>query len=233
MHGKGRVFYTSMGHREDVWDNPLFQNLLLGAPVLGDRPGRGRRDAEHADRRPRRRSSCPKQPPPAAAKARRKASDRADRPTTHEEPPMTPTTADARPLAAGLLAAAAGLRPTTPTTTDGFVQLFNGKDLTGWKTHPGRHRRKWEVEDGGHRRQRPGRPPVQRARRLRELPLPHRGQDQRQGQQRPVLPHASSARASRRATRPRSTPPTATRSRPAACTRLQPRQPQGREKCSS
>jgi type 1 glutamine amidotransferase len=31
MHGKGRVFYTSMGHREDVWANPLFQNLLLGA----------------------------------------------------------------------------------------------------------------------------------------------------------------------------------------------------------
>jgi type 1 glutamine amidotransferase len=31
MHGKGRVYYTSMGHREDVWANPLFQNLLLGA----------------------------------------------------------------------------------------------------------------------------------------------------------------------------------------------------------
>ena len=31
MHGKGRVFYTSMGHREDVWDCPLFQGLLLGA----------------------------------------------------------------------------------------------------------------------------------------------------------------------------------------------------------
>jgi type 1 glutamine amidotransferase len=30
MHGKGRVFYTSMGHREDVWANPIFQNLLLG-----------------------------------------------------------------------------------------------------------------------------------------------------------------------------------------------------------
>ena len=30
MHGKGRVFYTSMGHREDVWMNPLFQNILLG-----------------------------------------------------------------------------------------------------------------------------------------------------------------------------------------------------------
>lgn len=29
-YGKGRVFYTSMGHREDVWTNPLFQSLLLG-----------------------------------------------------------------------------------------------------------------------------------------------------------------------------------------------------------
>jgi type 1 glutamine amidotransferase len=30
-HGKGRVFYTSMGHREDVWGNPMYQGLLLGA----------------------------------------------------------------------------------------------------------------------------------------------------------------------------------------------------------
>ncbi len=30
QHGKGRVFYTSMGHREDVWSNPLFQGILLG-----------------------------------------------------------------------------------------------------------------------------------------------------------------------------------------------------------
>jgi len=29
-HQKGRVFYTSMGHREDVWTNPVFQKLLLG-----------------------------------------------------------------------------------------------------------------------------------------------------------------------------------------------------------
>jgi len=29
-HGKGRVFYTSMGHREDVWTNPTFQSILLG-----------------------------------------------------------------------------------------------------------------------------------------------------------------------------------------------------------
>jgi len=31
MHGKGRVFYTSMGHREDVWENPMYQGLLIGA----------------------------------------------------------------------------------------------------------------------------------------------------------------------------------------------------------
>lgn len=29
-HGKGRVFYTSMGHRPDVWTNPIFQDLLFG-----------------------------------------------------------------------------------------------------------------------------------------------------------------------------------------------------------
>jgi type 1 glutamine amidotransferase len=31
MHGKGRVFYTSMGHREDVWEKPEFQALVVGA----------------------------------------------------------------------------------------------------------------------------------------------------------------------------------------------------------
>jgi type 1 glutamine amidotransferase len=36
--GKGRVFYTSMGHREDVWENPMYQALLLGA--LGWATGR-------------------------------------------------------------------------------------------------------------------------------------------------------------------------------------------------
>ncbi|HEX8295238.1 MAG TPA: ThuA domain-containing protein [Chthoniobacteraceae bacterium] len=37
-HGKGRVFYTSMGHREDVWTNPIFQDVLVGGIrwALGD-----------------------------------------------------------------------------------------------------------------------------------------------------------------------------------------------------
>ncbi len=30
-YGDGRVFHTSMGHREDVWTNPMFQGLVLGA----------------------------------------------------------------------------------------------------------------------------------------------------------------------------------------------------------
>jgi len=27
MHGRGRVFYTSLGHREDIWTNPFFQAI--------------------------------------------------------------------------------------------------------------------------------------------------------------------------------------------------------------
>jgi type 1 glutamine amidotransferase len=28
--GQGRVWYTAMGHREDIWTNPLFQDILVG-----------------------------------------------------------------------------------------------------------------------------------------------------------------------------------------------------------
>jgi uncharacterized protein len=36
--GDGRVFYTAMGHREDVWTNPIFQDILVGGVkwALGD-----------------------------------------------------------------------------------------------------------------------------------------------------------------------------------------------------
>ncbi|NBQ54254.1 MAG: hypothetical protein EBU49_11830, partial [Proteobacteria bacterium] len=30
LEGKGRVWYTSMGHREDVWTNPVFRTILTG-----------------------------------------------------------------------------------------------------------------------------------------------------------------------------------------------------------
>ena len=29
-HGKGRVFYTSFGHRDDIWTNPRVQGIILG-----------------------------------------------------------------------------------------------------------------------------------------------------------------------------------------------------------
>lgn len=29
MHGRGRVFYTSLGHREEVWSDPLFQTVPM------------------------------------------------------------------------------------------------------------------------------------------------------------------------------------------------------------
>lgn len=36
-HGSGRVFYTSMGHREDVWANPIFLEILLAGIVWATR----------------------------------------------------------------------------------------------------------------------------------------------------------------------------------------------------
>lgn len=30
MHGKGRVFYTSLGHRDDVWKSDIFENVVMG-----------------------------------------------------------------------------------------------------------------------------------------------------------------------------------------------------------
>jgi uncharacterized protein len=31
MHGRGRVFYTALGHREDVWTSEAYQKMLAGA----------------------------------------------------------------------------------------------------------------------------------------------------------------------------------------------------------
>jgi len=46
QHGKGRVFYTSMGHREDVWANPHYQHLLSGGLkfILGEAEGSTKAD---------------------------------------------------------------------------------------------------------------------------------------------------------------------------------------------
>ena len=45
--GKGRVFYTSMGHREDVWENPNVPGAASGRTGLGNRPYRRQRRAQY------------------------------------------------------------------------------------------------------------------------------------------------------------------------------------------
>jgi type 1 glutamine amidotransferase len=35
-YGKGRVFYTSMGHQKEVWGNPVFQHMLAGGMNWAD-----------------------------------------------------------------------------------------------------------------------------------------------------------------------------------------------------
>ena len=73
--------------------------------------------------------------------------------------------------------------PKPATEEKGFVPLFNGKDLIGWKTHP-TQRGNWCVEKGvlttsglrftdkggAHRSQRRNQPPVHQPRRLHRLP---------------------------------------------------------------
>ena len=40
-YGRGRVFYTTLGHREDVWENTLYEKMILGGIkwALGLEPG--------------------------------------------------------------------------------------------------------------------------------------------------------------------------------------------------
>jgi len=72
--------------------------------------------------------------------------------------PLTPTSAGDKImrlltllglLTAGLLLALPGraAEDKDKESKDGWVQLFNGKDLKGWKTHPD-DKAKWEVKDG-------------------------------------------------------------------------------------
>jgi uncharacterized protein len=70
MEGKGRVWFTALGHREDVWTNPAFQQILTGGikwalgEVKADVPPNLKQAAPEALTNP------PFPPPkPAAAKA--------------------------------------------------------------------------------------------------------------------------------------------------------------------
>ena len=76
---------------------------------------------------------------------------------------------------------------------DGFVPLFNGKDLTGWKAHPDA-RTKWVVEDGCLTASGPPGHLFTDRGDYENVRLPGRGQDQRRRQQRAVLPGRVRAR---------------------------------------
>jgi type 1 glutamine amidotransferase len=89
-HEKGRVFYTSMGHRPDVWENATFQAILLGGLSWAF-------------------GNVEAQIPPNLKEVTPKASETVDE--------------------------------------KAWKPLFNGKDLTGWKTHP-KDKANWEVKDG-------------------------------------------------------------------------------------
>jgi hypothetical protein len=58
-YGKGRVFYTAMGHREDVWTNPIFREILaagidyaLGRTKVDDSPNLEKVAPKYADMPP-------------------------------------------------------------------------------------------------------------------------------------------------------------------------------------
>jgi hypothetical protein len=61
--GKGRVFYTSMGHREDVWENPIFQQITIAG--LDWVSGKTSFDAK-----PNLERTAPQKAPPSQADAR-------------------------------------------------------------------------------------------------------------------------------------------------------------------
>jgi hypothetical protein len=62
MHGKGRVYYTSFGHREDIWTNPKVKGLALGRVDTDVTPNLAR-VAPKADELPK---LAPRQPKPKA-----------------------------------------------------------------------------------------------------------------------------------------------------------------------
>jgi len=64
IYGKGRVFYTNMGHRDDMWQSALFQSVLTG----GISWAVGRVDADvtpNIDQVAPQANTLPLRPPPA------------------------------------------------------------------------------------------------------------------------------------------------------------------------
>ena len=211
-HEKGRVFFTSLGHREDVWESDFFQNLLLGG--LAWALGNVEADVTpNIDKVTPNANELPDEEVTLANSARAAGVSRLEveasrhgahagavtpagsrRPLPQGERIHEATTIGRRgPVRGGRAGpvrdARAGRRTTRKRTTmTGWVQLFNGKNLNGWVVHP-EDKARWSVQDGSI----VGEGPVGHLYTERgdyeNFRLPHRGDDQRRRQQRPVLPH--------------------------------------------
>jgi uncharacterized protein len=124
MEGKGRVWYTALGHREDVWTNPTFQQILVGGIkwALGE---------VSADVTPNIQTAAP------------------GAYTNPKYVELKKAVADNKAVAAGQKPAA----PNTLTAqekADGWQLLWDGKTTTGWRSAKSEEFPKagWTVRDG-------------------------------------------------------------------------------------
>ena len=78
MHGKGRVYYTSFGHREDIWTNPEGQEPRPGRIRLGAGPSRRRRDSQPGAGGSQGRRTPETRPAPAEAQGQSQGGKAAD-----------------------------------------------------------------------------------------------------------------------------------------------------------
>jgi len=125
--GKGRVWYTSMGHREDVWTNPTFQQILVGGLkwALGE---------VSADVTPNLQTAAP------------------GAYTNPRYLPATQVIAMTKKLAASTKnAATAALNTlTAQEKADGWKLLWDGKTSTGWRSAKAENfpAKGWTIQDG-------------------------------------------------------------------------------------
>ncbi len=131
MEGKGRVWYTAMGHREDVWTNPIFQQILVGGikwalgEVPAEVPPNIKEAAPGAYTNPPYADSSPK--PPAAASAG---------PSSNAGPEPSPA-AEPNTLA-------------DQEKAEGWHLLWDGKTTDGWRSARSENfpAEGWSIKDG-------------------------------------------------------------------------------------
>jgi hypothetical protein len=124
MEGKGRVWYTAMGHRDDVWTNPVFQKILTGGIkwALGD---------------------VPAEVPPNIGEAAPGAYTN----PTYVEPPPKPGTTSSGAMTNG------DILPNTLSDAEksaGWELLWDGKTTDGWRSARSENfpSEGWAIQDG-------------------------------------------------------------------------------------